>query len=217
MRLLIVRRVSMMCEPETGNRSRGGWAEEIARPTLGSRAPHSDILLVNKHACIDEFFQDRNITTQVLMRLSKEERSRHCLPAETRHPSKPLPARSPCVLLYRFNHAQFCAKIQRCPNTARLAASPHALVCMLEEDGIRIEADDLPRRTDALAEQIRYAFGAASQIEAAPSPSDTDLLQHDSGVRCERGALDMQPLDLASAPLDRVVPLCWFSHRDWAG
>jgi hypothetical protein len=33
-----------------------------------------------------------------------------------------------------------------------LAARPHALACMLEEDGIRIEADDLPRRADALAE-----------------------------------------------------------------
>ena len=84
---------------------------------------------------------------------------------------------------------------------------------MLKEDSIRIEADDLPRRADALAEQIGYAFGAASQIEAAPSRSDTDLLQHDGGVRCERGTLDMQPLDLASAPLDRIVTLCWFSHR----
>jgi hypothetical protein len=33
-----------------------------------------------------------------------------------------------------------------------LATRPHALARMLEEDGIRIEADDLPRRADALAE-----------------------------------------------------------------
>ena len=64
----------MACEPKTGNRSRGGWAEEIIRFPFGTRAPHSDILLVNKHrkvgtACIDEFFQDGNITTQFFMRL----------------------------------------------------------------------------------------------------------------------------------------------------
>ena len=84
---------------------------------------------------------------------------------------------------------------------------------MLEKDSVRVEANDLSRHTDALAEQIRDAFRAAAQIEAAPSLSDTDLVQHDGRVRCERGALDVQPLDLASAPLDRVVTLWWFSHR----
>ena len=96
-----------------------------------------------------------------------------------------------------------------------LAARPYALARMLEEDGIHIETDDLPRCANALAEQIRDAFGPAAQIKAAPSLPDTDLLQHDRRVRCKRRALDMQPLDLAGAPLDRIVTVWRFSHRDW--
>jgi hypothetical protein len=76
--------------------------------------------------------------------------------------------------------------------------------------GVVLAADDLAvdeARTGAL--RTGTTEFSICGTRAAFKPLHTNrLLQHNSGVRCERGALDMQPLDLARASLDRVVRPC---------
>jgi hypothetical protein len=95
-----------------------------------------------------------------------------------------------------------------------LAARPHALARMLEEDGIRIKGRRVGR-ADPLCLRGRIPDrGSAIPVRHRSAPADS--------VRCERGALDMQPLDLASGavhpdqlgarrcgPLMLVEVVCW--------
>jgi hypothetical protein len=76
---------------------------------------------------------------------------------------------------------------------------------VLEEDGIRVEAHDLSRRPRAHAEQFDDAARPASEIQAAPPIRHSDAVEHYPGVEPDRLSLDVQALDLALAPLDRVV------------
>src|SRR5262249_5074286 len=87
------------------------------------------------------------------------------------------------------------------------------LASMVEKDRVGVEADDTPRRANTRAEKMSYALRTTAQIEAAPSPSHTDAVQHNRCITSKRVTLDQQPVNLAGAPLDRVHNLRSQSHR----
>ena len=85
---------------------------------------------------------------------------------------------------------------------------------ILDEHGIGIETHNVPRGTDARAQQASDSARAAAEIEAAPAGPDADPLQHDGAVGRYGCSLDVQPLDLARTTFDRIVAgLCHCSPK----
>src|SRR5262245_27254373 len=86
----------------------------------------------------------------------------------------------------------------------RETARVRVLASVVEKDRVGIETDDCAGRANTHAQKIRYAPRTTAQIEAAPSPSRTNAVQHNRCVWSKHVTLDQQPVNLAGAPLDRV-------------
>src|SRR5262249_25068578 len=89
----------------------------------------------------------------------------------------------------------------------RETARVRVLASMVEKDSICVETDDSPVRANAHAEKIRYPARTPAQVQAVQSRPHTNAVQHNRCVRSKRVTLDMQPLNLAGTPLDRVMTL----------
>src|SRR5262245_52993355 len=72
----------------------------------------------------------------------------------------------------------------------RETARVRVLPSVVEKDTVGIEADDSSGRANTYAQKIRYATRTAAQIEAAPTRSHTDAVQHHRCVTSKRLTLD---------------------------